>query len=261
MLRHRKIKLCPAWSLLLACLAAAPAYGGTCISPAGNEADILYNSAFHSWQFCNGMVWMAYTGGGTCTPPANYTPTSPSGSGYFVMSGGTYNGNLGSLALADATCLTDLTTNTSWLGYATANANGQLIADKVHAFLCTGSACTNLMPLTTYYFANAGVGAAGGASFTTNSTGEGPNDSANWSGTTYFDGTYDWWSTRGAVSNTLWNNSFDGNNTECSNWTTSSSGSFGHFGNTANTTDARWFNISSSLACNNTENLICFVNP
>ncbi len=148
------------------------------LNSAGNEGDVIYNAAYSTYQFCNGTSWIPYGGGGSCG--ATYSPTVPSNSGYFVMSGGTYTGNLGNLPGANSICLTDLTTNTGWMGYATANANGQLVASKVLAFLCDGAICNNLMPVTTYYFANAGNAAAGGASFMTNSSGFGPGDNADW---------------------------------------------------------------------------------
>jgi hypothetical protein len=263
MLRHRKIKVHAAWALLLACLAAGPAFGGTCSNPAGNEADQIYNGDHHTWQFCNGTNWLSYSRGGYCTiATSGYSPTSPSNSGYFVLSSGTYNGNLGGRTGADATCLTEVTTNTGWMGYATANSNGQLIATKVHAFICDTNMCNNPMPLTKYYFANAGNGAAGGASFTTDSNGLGPNDSANWSGSTYFGATYSYWSARNSTSNTQWG---DGNvitsNFGCiSNWTNSGgTPDQGEIGTSASTTSTRW--VNGGTFCNNTENLICFVNP
>jgi hypothetical protein len=257
------MKQLPAFGIL-ACLAAGPAYGGTCSSPAGNEADILYNSNYHTYQFCNGTSWVAYGGGGSCAG-STYNPTVPSGNGYFVLSGGTYNGNLGGRYGADATCLTDLTTNTGWKGYATANANGQLVANKVHAFICDNSICNNLLPLTTYYFANAGNSSAGGASFTTDINGLGPNDSANWAAANYFSGTYNYWSGRSLLSNTQWaNTTAVTSNFGCStgwNLTTTA----GEWGNSAFTTDARWWQNSAGstagAACSLTFNLLCFVNP
>ena len=183
---------------VLACLAAGPAYGGICSNPAGNEADQLYNAAYHTYQFCNGTNWIAYGGGGSCgAASAGYSPTVPAGIGYFVLTSGTYTGNLGGLSGANSTCLTELTTNTGWLGYSTANGNGQLVAGKVLAFLCDGNICNNLVPLTTYYFANAGNSAAGGASFTTNSSGFGPGDNADWAAANYFSGSYFYWSDDG----------------------------------------------------------------
>ena len=247
---------------LMACLAAGPAFGGTCTNPTGNEGNIVYNSDYHTYQFCNGATWMPYGGGNSCSGGSGYNPTAPSGSGYFVLSGGTYNGNLGGYIAANATCLTDLRTNTGWKGYSTANANGQLIASKVFAFLCDYYGCYgNLMPLTTYYFANAGNSAAGGASFTTDSNGLGPNDNANWSAANYFSGTYNYWSTMGTTSSTKWSNTTgQGSQAGCNYTWVSSSGTYsGNVGNSAFTGSNRWAN--SAIACSTALSLLCVVNP
>ena len=45
--------------LLAACLAATPTYAG-CSSPAGNEADKIYNKTYHVLQFCNGTNWVPF---------------------------------------------------------------------------------------------------------------------------------------------------------------------------------------------------------
>ena len=45
--------------LLVACLAAAPAYAG-CSNPTGNEADRIYNSDYQTLQFCNGTNWVPF---------------------------------------------------------------------------------------------------------------------------------------------------------------------------------------------------------
>jgi len=264
MLRDRALRAALATaSLLLACFAAEPVYA-TCTSPAGNEGDQVYNYNYHTFQFCNGTSWLAYGGGSNCTASGSYSPTTPSHSGYFVLSGSTYNGNLSGLIGADAVCLSDLTTNTGWAGYSTANSNGQLVASKVHAFLClsggTGTVCNNLMPLTTYYFANAGNSSAGGASFTTDLNGIGPNDSANWSALNYFDGSYNYWTDRESGTNTAWINGSQGT-IGCNSWATSSSGSDGVIGNSSQTTSLRWMTGSTSTGCNTTLNIICYVNP
>lgn len=116
-------------------------------NPSGVESDIIYNTDYHAHQFCNGAQWKAMTG---VVLISNILP--PAGSGYFVMTNGTWSGNLGGLAGADAKCLSDLTTNTGWMGYADANSRGLLVAAKVHAFICSTSAvCNNLMPPTSDY--------------------------------------------------------------------------------------------------------------
>lgn len=60
----------------LACLAAGPAYAD-CANPAGKEADRIYNSDYHTYQYCNGTKWVPFSGvlvsgggGGGCSNPA-----------------------------------------------------------------------------------------------------------------------------------------------------------------------------------------------
>ena len=245
--------------LMLAALSAMPAYAN-CTSPAGKEADHLYNSAYHTWEFCNGTNWIPYQWGTAWAAQANFNPTYPAGSGFFVLSHGTYNGNLGGRTGANSTCLTDLTTNTGWKGYSTANSNGQLISSKVFAFVCDETTCNNLNASTTYYFANAGNASAGGASFTTDSSGVGPYDSANWSAADYFSGSYNYFSNRGSGSNTVWSSATQGT-LDCSFYSSSSSGNTVVIANSAQTTNFRWNTGGFIFTCNNAYNLICFVNP
>ena len=240
-------------------LLGSPAGAANC--KAATKGAIRYNSTTPAIEFCNGTAWAALY-------KVQSTPaiTSPAGSGYFVLTSGTYNGNLGGLAGANSTCLTELTTNTGWKGYATANSNGQLIASKVKAFICTGTngsnTCNNLMPLTTYYFANAGSGAAGGASFTTDNGGLGPNDSANWSGATYFSGSYTYYENRANASSTVWGTTPNGAQVpgSCNDYSSSSNGVDAMLGSSSSTTASRWFSGSNDT-CDLSVYLLCFVNP
>jgi len=127
-----------------------------------------------------------------------------------VLTKTTYTGSLGGRSGADSKCLTELTTNTGWKGYSTANSNGQLIGAKVHAFICDASTCNSLTASTTYNFANAGNSTAGGATFTTNGSGLAPNDSANWSAANYFSATANYWTGRSNVGTTAWTASVGG---------------------------------------------------
>ncbi len=213
---------------------------------------IRYNSATPRREFCDGASWQLLVKTQTSSIAA------PAGSGYFVMSYGTWTGNLGGFAGADANCLTDLTTHTGWMGYATANANGQLVSTKVHAFLCVATTCNNLMPLTSYYFGDANNAGAGGASITTDSSGLGPGDSNNWSGASYFSGTYQWMSGRNSTSATQWVNS--GPSYHCNGWTDGTTSFHVAYGNTASTNSTRWYNLGAN-ACNVSRHLICYVDP
>jgi hypothetical protein len=264
MLRDWKITRHAA-AALLACLAAGPVYAGTCTSPAGKEGDIKYNNDFHTYQFCNGTSWIAFGPGGCFAPQSGaYQPTIPNDSGYFVLTSTTWNGVLGDLAGADAKCLTEIgTTYTGWMGYSAANSNGQLISSKVHAFLCDASACNTLMPVTTYYFANAGNSSAGGASFTTDINGIGPNDSADWSAANYFSGTYTYWTDNLGSTSTAWGTAALGGGSSggCyGNGWNNSAAYLGYTGMSGYTNASRWTE-GSAPTCDNSYHLICFVNP
>ena len=254
-------RISPLLLLALIGLAAGPAFGGTCSNPTGNEADIRYNLAYHTYQFCNGTNWIPDNAGYSQELQSAFNPTYPAGSGFFVMSGGTYNGNLGGFSGANAICLSDLTTNTGWKGYSTAYSNGQLVSAKVYAFLCDFFGCnTNLMANTKYFFANAGNGSAGGASFTTDSNGLGPNDPANWSAANYFSGTYNYWSRRATTGPTQWANSQGGGANGGCNLNYSSTTGSESVGNSAFTGSNRWLN-GNSASCSTAVHLICVVNP
>lgn len=231
------------------------ASSATCDS--AHEGLQRYNSTSKGMEFCNGAAWTPYVNQQS-TPAI----TAPSGSGYFVMTHTTYNGNLGGLAGADAKCLTELgTTYTSWRGYTDANGRGLITAAKVRALICDYATCNNLMPLTTYYFAYANSGTPGGASFTTDSSGRGPSDSNPWSAANYFSGSYTWWSDRASVSATVWQNygyaGYDCNNGS-GGWGADSIYS-GNVGNTTAVDDDRW--IATTSTCDIPQRLVCFVNP
>jgi hypothetical protein len=53
----------PPLLILLACLGAGPVQAA-CTNPAGNEADIIYNKDYHTFEFCNGTNWKAWGAGG-----------------------------------------------------------------------------------------------------------------------------------------------------------------------------------------------------
>jgi hypothetical protein len=220
--------------------------GTTAQEPGSPAAGMMrYNSTISNVEYYNGSAWIPFRPSG-----------GPPGSGYFVITKTTYDGNRGGLAGANASCLTELTTNTGWWGYANANAAGILVAAKVKAFLCDGTTCNT----PTYYFANANDSSAGGGSFTTDASGFGPNDSLAWGNGDHFGGmitgnTSRYWTGRLGVSNTAWDGSSSASN--CTAWTsTGASGEYGVFTATAN---ARW--RSTTQACGLLANLICFVNP
>ena len=133
----------------------------------------------------------------------------------------------------------------------------------MHAFICAGATlgCNNLNALTTYYFANANDSTKGGNRFTTDNTGAGPGDTANWAGSSYFGASYAWWTNRGDGTNTLWALTYNGYDYAISgDWNTGTNAQSGTVANTNNTGNGRW-NWNTNPTCDNTENLICYVNP
>ncbi len=217
------------------------------------EGALRYNSALKGHESCNGTAWVGMVQ--VQTIPG---PTAPAGSGYFVLTETSWNGNLGGLSGADAKCLTELTvTHTNWRGYATALANGQLVSSKVHASLCgTTTTCNNLMPLTNYYFAKANDPTAGGSFFTTMPSGNGPNDNASWAAANYFSGTYSYWSGRIGYSS-YWDSSEPN---VCTNWSTSSNAISGSTG-ISSSGDAQRFQDFTHPTCDQTRRLICYIDP
>lgn len=229
--------------------------GGGCTSPAGTERKMIYNLDYQTYQFCNGTNWVKMIGASAIAPP---TGTN----GYFVMSKTQWNGNLGGVTGADAKCLTDLTTNTGWRGYADANSRGLLVAAKVQAFICTQGPtyCGNLNANTTYYVANANNASVGGARISADASGRGPNDTQQWSGSDYFGGAYSYWSNRNIVSESIWQTSFWSSTSQCGTyWDSSSSGLNGGTGSSTGTGSNRWY--PNDTACNTPLNLICIVHP
>jgi len=239
---------------------------------------LWFNTNISQQEYCNGTTFVQFVGTASYQPP---TPPSNSGFGYFVLSNGTYNGNLGGLDGASATCLSELTTNTNWKGYADAQSKGELDGAHVQAFLCytaeNNFLCNNLLPATAYYFAKIGDSSIGGASFTTDQNGQGPGDSTKWSSNTYFGTTtYNYWTDRdsyyatgtcGESSMSLYFTTNGGSpcgsgtqKNSCSAWTSSVSTKKAYVGQSNKTDYNRW-NTGSLKTCNTLEHLICFVNP
>jgi hypothetical protein len=228
--------------------------GTTAQEPGPPVAGMMrYNSTLSKVEYYNGLAWTPFKPSG-----------GPAGSGYFVITQTTYDGNRGGLAGANANCLTELTTNTGWWGYATANAAGLLVAAHVKAFLCDGTTCNNLNASTTYYFGNANDSSAGGGSFTTDASGLGPNDSLPWANADHFGGGFTgsnvgrFWAARSTGSNTAWPAITAPNH--CTGWTTNSSGVTAYYGNAlAQATSSRW--RYTVQGCDQLSPLVCFVNP
>jgi hypothetical protein len=199
-----------------------------------------YNSSTTVYEFCDGTNWF------TMYPQI----------GFFVRTAATTAGNLGGLTGANSTCLTELTNNT-WLGKNIAQANGKIASSTVRAFLCNGTTCQNPVVSSIYQFAVSNDITKGGSRFTSNASGQGPNNSTAWSGATYFGATVNIWTGRAAGSSTLWSTSSDTNH--CTAWTSSGSGVNGSYGNSSRTDNKRW--IENNTSCNSASYLICMVDP
>ena len=230
----------------------------TCTSARAGALRYNASGTPKSIELCDGSAWTRLVG------TTNSSIEAPSGSGFFVLTESTYDGNLGGLNGADAKCLAELSTKTNWKNYAVAQANGQLTATKVKAFLCTtGAACNNATPLATYYFAAVGDTAKGGASFTANSSGQGPGDSAIWSAANYFGRDANYWLGKAANSggnNLLWyTNGGNLSGYRCDGFTSTSGG--GTFGITGTNDARRYYAGSDILPCSGQQPLICFVHP
>lgn len=74
--------------------------------------------------------------------------------GYVVLTGTTYNGNLGGLAGADTKCLAELQ-NMPWNGKADATERGLLNSNNVKAYICDSSECRKFKAFTRYYASRA----------------------------------------------------------------------------------------------------------
>lgn len=224
------------------------------------EGSLRYSSSSRSVEYCDGVAWQKYE-----QVSGEQPILQPINTGYFIITKTRWNGNLGNLAGADQKCLTELTTNTDWMGFADANARGLLIANKVRAFLCRtlngnqDGPCNTPIPLATYYFARVGAPNVGGASFTADGEGRGPQDNNMWSSYNYFGGTYLYHSYQSTISTSLWGNVGGSFGYDCSNWTSGAS-TLAQYGNTSATDNKRWRD-SGYLSCAEEREIICMVDP
>lgn len=221
---------------------------------------LRWNSAGKAMESCDGGSWKRLVTTPEF-PPSVSSP--PPGMGYFVLSAGTWDGNLGRRPGADEKCLADLIAN-DWMGKADAVTRDLLIEQKVRAFLCDGSGvynCNHALPGVTYAFAASGAPAVGGTTFTADIDRLGPGDSNNWSGGGYFGSAVRYWTHRGSNTATLWGNSGStsaaANN--CNGFTTNASDGVAGTGISNSTGGTRW--ISTQRACDNSYYLVCMVHP
>lgn len=178
---------------------------------------------------------------------------------FFVRTNGTWNGGLGGMSGANAKCLSDLTAN-SWLGKSEAVLN----SSTVKAFICDGSTCNNLYGDRVYTFARSGAATTGGATFTTDASGRGPNNSTAWNTATTFGTTsIRYWSNRAYESTTKWSILPDDEPVTgaCMGWLFGDSMFEGKYGQNAQTNYNRWAAPSDTDGCDNTFPLVCIVDP
>lgn len=182
--------------------------------------------------------------------------------GYFVLSNGTYNGNMGGISGANSLCLNDLSNN-NWKGKAEAQARGLLTASKVFAFQCTSTNCISLTPLKSYAFAVSGNPAVGGAKMTADSSGLAPHNNDYWNSVDHFGGNFSY---RGRLSASglpaeYWSNTPPSLDTTCNNWTSIDNEDeawvgYSHYDNAG----ARWSD-DSDFPCSTPIRMICIVQP
>jgi hypothetical protein len=72
--------------LFLALMAAGPAFA-QCSNPTATEGALMYNSTYHTYQFCNGTGWIAT--GGVCTVTETDPQVGTLTNGYFCTTDGT----------------------------------------------------------------------------------------------------------------------------------------------------------------------------
>lgn len=128
--------------------------------------------------------------------------------------------------------------------------------EQVKAFICNDSGCNNLLPDTKYTMAHIGSATAGGWTFVTNGSGQGPNDYKNWSDGDAFSTSGNIWTNRANNTDNLWANTNQSTNM-CSNLESIAGNSPV---STLDSTDrSRWYNIFASTSCSTNQYIICAV--
>ncbi len=217
----------------------------------GIEGAMRYDSTNKRYELCNGTDWKKIiTEAGTAA-----LPDPPATDGRFVITSGTWDGNLGGVAGADAKCLSDLTAN-SWVG----KSNATVDAAHVFAHISDGTTHNNVIASTTYHFAVSGDPSKGGASFTSNASARGPDNTLFWTGANYFGGVKTYWVNKYSGAHELWSTTGSPTASQhCSAWSTNLSSSTGKIGNSNQYRGGRW-NLTTNT-CDQLNHLLCIVNP
>lgn len=226
---------------------------------AAAEGAVRWHGTAKTLETCSGAAWkqaVRAEGSGT-----GFSPEA--GTGYFVVTDGEWDGNMGGLAGANTLCLNDLNAN-NWIGKTDATTRGILIAGKVRAFLCSDASCQLGTANTKYYFAVSGEAASGGAEFTTDASGFGSGNTQRWTGQNYFNGGKEYWTGNAGNTSLLWGSSVGGTGTvqRCGGFTSSSAAHTGAVGAANHTDGNRWrMNPVSAVTCDTLKRIICFVHP
>jgi hypothetical protein len=186
---------------------------------------------------------------------------------YFLLSYVPHNGNLLKYALdnipgfsgsdgltaANAICLQEANTY-KFIG----NKDGtkKYTQDQVAAFLCNSSSCNPVKANATFIFGALNFPDIGGGSFKTNSSGQGPSDSANWGDGVHFGSLQNYWTNRGGGTDILWPNAYDVPGA-CGNWATSTAPGGTKVGVSDAVDKERW--AKNYKFCNTTQKLICTI--
>lgn len=241
-------------------------YGGTLFSMKGSEissctgspaGSFQYDSSISTYKYCNGAdnKWYRMTASaGTTT-----TTTLPDSSfGYFVRTANTFTG-LGGLIGANSKCATELmSASVYWNGKDSA---GTLSADRIKAWLCDGFNCQNPKASSTYKMAGANLtgpntSTPGGASIAVNSSRIGPNNSDDWSGSTFFGTATAYWTARAVGTSTNWPDT--SSSSHCVNLISAANAQNSGSG-VGSATASRWNN--GTTACGTALALVCMVTP
>jgi Flp pilus assembly pilin Flp len=188
--------------------------------------------------------------------------------GFLVLSLTTSNGRWvlsgpSGITGADEICEADLRDN-DWMGKDQVPDCTTSACPVAKAFLCTTSACRNLVPNSTYQLARAGFPLIGGHQFTTDGIGSGPGESKDWSENDAFgSGTPNrYWMNRTTIDATHWG--LDplktANNQTCNNWTSTNSADSGWAGAQGTTDSGRWDSFGQNCQVGG-KGLICYIDP
>ena len=172
------------------------------------------------------------------------------GFNFFALTSSQMDGNYGGLSGADKMCLADLLAS-DWLG----KSKALLDVSTVKAFLCDSSKCGELLPSSTYSFAQMGSATAGGKEFTTDASGLGPNNSDDWSTNDAFGSSKSYRTGMTATTSTAWD--YDTGSDHCNNWS-GTTGSVPGMAHQELQMQNRW-RVGSTGGCSTNQYVICSV--